>query len=89
MKSKWKEKSAVDKILIIIRIIASVVISALCLLQLCDVWDKALAAAVPLAGVNILIQSIQEYKAHKVSAIFGYCCAAFIFIVSMVVLFVK
>ena len=84
MKTKWNEKSTVDKIMLVLRIIISVVVLAGAVLQITGVWDKALNVAIPLLSVVILIQSIQEHREQKkASAIVGYVC-----FVAMVVMFI-
>lgn len=75
MKSKWNEKSAADKIMLVLRIVISVVVLVSASLKLLNVWDNALIVAIPLLSVLILIQSIQEHRNHKkTSAIIGYIC---------------
>ncbi len=70
MKTKWNEKSVVDKILFVLRIIVSIAVLIGAALQLLGVWDRALNIAVPLLSALILIQSIQEQKENrKASAI--------------------
>ena len=77
MKTKWNEKSTADKIMLVLRIIISVTVLAGAVLQIMDVWDKALNVSIPLLSVLILIQSIQEHKEQKkASAIVGYVCFA-------------
>lgn len=84
MRTKWNEKSVVDKILLVLRIVISVVVLVGAALQLTGVWDKALNVSIPLLSVLILIQSIQEHKEQKkASAIVGYVC--FVAMVIMIV----
>ncbi len=84
MKTKWNEKSVVDKILLVLRIVISVVVLVGAALQITGVWDKALNVAIPLLSVLILIQSIQEHKEQKkTSAIVGYVC--FVAMVVMII----
>ena len=84
MKTKWSEKSAIDKIMLALRIIISVVVLAGAALQITGVWDKALNVAIPLLSVLILIQSIQEHREQKkASAIVGYVC--FVAMVVMII----
>ncbi|MBE6651339.1 MAG: hypothetical protein E7613_08510 [Ruminococcaceae bacterium] len=84
MKTKWNEKSAADKIILVLRIVISLVVLVGAALQLTGVWDKALNVAVPLLSMLILIQSIQEHREQKkASAIVGYIC--FVAIVVMII----
>ena len=84
MKTKWNEKSAADKIILVLRIVISLVVLVGAALQLTGVWDKALNVAVPLLSMLILIQSIQEHREQKkASAIVGYIC--FVAMVVMII----
>ena len=75
MKRQWNEKSTIDKVLLVLRIIVSAAVIVCAALKLLDVWDDALRLAIPLLSVVILIQSIQEHKEQKkVSALIGYVC---------------
>ena len=90
MKTKWNEKSTADRIMLILRIIISVAVLIGAVLQITDVWDKALNVAVPLLSVLILIQSVQEHKEQKkASAIVGYVCFAAMVVMIIGALFVK
>lgn len=53
------------------------------------IWDKALHVAMPLIGIELLIQSRQEWRKNRISAILGFCAALFIFIYCAVVWFMK
>lgn len=84
MKIKWSEKSTLDKVLLVLRIIVSIAVLIGAVLQLIGVWDRALNIAVPLLSALILIQSIQEQKENKkASAIIGYVC--FVAMVVMII----
>lgn len=84
MKSKWNEKSAVDKTLFALRIIVSVAVLIGAVLQVAGVWDKPLNMVVPLLSVLILIQSVVEHREQKkTSAIIGYAC--FVAMVIMII----
>lgn len=75
MKAQWNEKSIIDKILIISRIIISVIVLVCAVLQIIGLWDNALSVAIPLLSIVILIQSIMEHREKKMaSAIVGYVC---------------
>jgi len=77
VETKWNEKSAADKIMLILRVVISVAVLVGAALQLTGVWDKALNVAIPLLSILILIQSIQEQREQKkASAIIGYVCFA-------------
>ena len=87
MKRKWKELSNADKLMLTVRIVASILVVVFAALQLLGVWDKAINLAAPLMGIVLLIQSAQEWKQHRGVAIFGLCAAMFILGCAIVVWF--
>ena len=89
MKTKWKEKTAAERALLILRILISVVVIVLAALQLCGVWDNAINYAVPIVGLNLLVVSFQEWKKNRISSVVGFVCAVFILVCSIVVYFYK
>lgn len=76
---KWNEKLTLDKVITITRLIASAGVIVFALLQLLEIWDKAINVSAPLMGVVLVLQSIQEWKKHRGIAIFALCAALFIF----------
>jgi len=89
MKSKWNSKTPGEKALLLFRIVISAAIVVFALLQLFEVWNKALYIAVPLMGVNSLLISVQEWKQSRISAIVSLCVAVFVFACTAVVWFAK
>ena len=87
MKRKWRDLSQVDKFMLSVRIVASILVVIFAALQLLGVWDKAINLAAPLMGTVLLIQSVQEWKKRRGVAIFGLCAALFIFGCAIVVWF--
>lgn len=87
MKRKWRDLSQVDKFMLSVRIVASILVVIFATLQLLGVWDKAINLAAPLMGTVLLIQSVQEWKKQRGVAIFGLCAALFIFGCAIVVWF--
>ena len=85
MKKKLSDISVSSKIMLIVRIIASICVVVFAALQLFGVWDKAINLAAPLMGIVLLIQSVQEWKQQRGVAIFGLCAALFIFGCAIVV----
>jgi len=79
MKRNWKELSNADKLMVTVRIVASILVVVFAVLQLLGVWDKAINLAAPMMGLVLLIQSVQEWKKQRGVAIFGLCAALFIF----------
>lgn len=59
------------------------------LLELLQIWDKAVNVAVPLLGFGLVIQAAQEWKTRKKSSIVCLVTALVIFTVSLVVWFIK
>lgn len=85
MKTKWNEMKSIDKVLLMIRIIMSIVVVILGALQITGKVEGAINYAVPLLGVYLIILSIQEWKNSRVQAILSICIAIFIFVVTGVV----
>ena len=85
MKRKWRDLPQVDKSMLIVRIVTSVLVVVFAALQLLGVCEKAINLAAPLMGIVLVIQSVQEWKQHRGVAIFGLCAALFIFGCSIVV----
>ena len=87
MKRKWRELSQSDKFMLVVRVAMSILVVLFAALQLLGVWDKAINVAVPLMGIALLLQSVQEWKKQRGVAIFGLCAALFIFGCAIVVWF--
>ena len=85
---KWYETTASNKVMLIVRIFASMCVVVFAALQLFGVWDRAINLAVPLMGIVLLIQSLQEWKLHRGVAIISLCAALFNFGCAIVVWFV-
>lgn len=89
MQTAWNQKTKLDKVLLFLRLTASVGATVCALLHIFLIWDKALHVAVPLIGIELLIQSIQEWKKNRISAVLGFCAALFMFVCCAVVWFMK
>lgn len=87
MKTDRNDKSNADRVLFISNITVSVAVIVTAMLQLFDIWSKAINVCCPLMGVMMVLQAIREWKLHRGVAVFSLCCAAFIFICSVIVLF--
>ena len=85
----WSDKEKVEKVLIVMRIFISIIIMVAAIIQLLGIYDKAINLAVPMTGILLIVQAIQEWKTNRGVAILGVCSAIFIFICSFVVFFVK
>ena len=89
MKSRWKEMSTINKVVLVVRIVLSIVIMVLAVLQILGVMESAINYTMPLLGVYFVILSIQEWKTQRGYALFSIGVALFIFIVAFVVWFGK
>ena len=87
MQDKRNGSSKGDKIMFVIRIVLSVLVLFLALLQISGAVDQAVDYAVPLLGAYLFILSVQEWKQNRGSAILSICLALFIFIVTYIVWF--
>jgi len=89
MRTAWSQKTKLDKVFLVLRLTASVGATVCALLHIFLIWDKALHVAVPLIGIQLLIESIQEWRKNRISAVFGFCAALFMFVCCAVVWFMK
>lgn len=89
MTNGFQALSKQDRILTVLRMIVSVLTIVFSLLRLLHVWENATFVAIPLLGVLMLIQGLQEWKRNRTSAILLLVVALFIFIVSIVNIFSK
>lgn len=87
MKSDRKEKSTAHKAIYIAKLVCTAGVIVFALLQLFEVWDKAINVSAPLMGVVLLLQAIQLWKKQRGMAILGLCTALFIFGCAVVVWF--
>ena len=83
----WNEKTIPFKILTIFGLIISVTIIALALMQIFNIWDKAINVFEPLLGVLMLIQAIENWKTNRATAYFSLFIAIFIFLIAIIILF--
>jgi uncharacterized membrane protein HdeD (DUF308 family) len=81
MHNNWKEKSMSEKVISISRIAVSVCVIILALLHLLNVCS-AIDVVISLVGVNLLLQSIQEWRKDRFTAIFSLCTALFVFAIT-------
>ena len=76
-------------IVTVLSIVVSVSIIVLAALQLLDIWAGSINVLVPLLGLNSLCQAFTQWNTHRKIAYFDIAVAAFIFVCSIVVFFVK
>ena len=89
MKTNWKNAPLLQKVVTIISILASLSVVVLAVLQIFDIWEQAINIYMPLMGVTMLCQSYTQWNNSRKVAYFSIGTAAFIFICSIVVFFVK
>ena len=89
MKTNWENTPTSYKTVTIISILASLSTVVLAVLQIFDVWEQAINIYMPLMGVTMLCQSYMQWNNSRKVAYFSIGTAAFIFICSIVVFFVK
>ena len=75
------------KMLLWLRILVSAAVLVLAALQLLQVWDRAIHAAVPLLGVTMVLQAATEWHTHRAAAVLGLCAAGFLFACTVAVFF--
>ena len=85
MKKTWKESSALDKFIIIFSVIVSLAVVVFAILQIFNVWDKAINLCCPLLGVVMLCHAYIECNTRRKIAYF--CTALFILVCSIIVFF--
>lgn len=73
--------------LFVFQIIVSLVVITAAVIQITGLHPKAVNVAVPMVGLMLLLQGIGNWKNDRAAAITGFCCAGFIFVVSVVVFF--
>ena len=83
----WNEKTIPFKILTIFGLIISVTIIVLALMQIFNIWDKAINVFEPLLGILMLIQAIENWKTNRATAYFSLFIAIFIFLIAIIILF--
>ena len=89
MKPTWKEASLTHKFVTVFSVIVSISVVVLAILQMFDVWDKSINLCCPLLGVEMLCQAYIQWNTYRKVAYFSIGTAAFIFVCTIVVFFVK
>ncbi|BBF42511.1 hypothetical protein lbkm_1193 [Lachnospiraceae bacterium KM106-2] len=75
------------KVTSILMIICSVFVIVLACLYLFGIWKDAINLMEPMLGITILMQGVLQWKEHRTYAIISFGCAIFIFVVSIIVLY--
>lgn len=88
LKENWKQKLWYERIIFIAGLLSSVAVVVLAVLQLCNVWNDAAYAYIPLMSITMLSQAYENRNRSKSVAWFSLGTAVFIFIVWVLVAFV-
>ncbi len=88
-KARWKAVPLSHKTVTVISVLASLSVVALAVLQMLDLWNRAINLCVPLMGVTMLCQAYIQWNNSRKVACFSIGTAVFIFICAAVVFFVK
>ena len=88
-KTNWKDTPVLHKVITILSVLVSLSVVVLAVLQMFDIWDRAINLCCPLLGVEMLCQAYTQWNTNRKVAYFSIGTAAFIFICSIVVFFVK
>ena len=89
MKTKWKDIPLLDKIVTVISLVVSSSVLALGILQIFNVWDKAINVAVPMMGITMLCQAYTFWNKSRKLAYFSIGAAVFIFLCAIGVFFLN
>ncbi len=84
---EWNKKTLLSKILTIIGFIVSITVIILAILNIFILWNNAIYVYEPLIVVLILIQAKEYWQKNKKVAYISLFAAIFIFIVTIVILF--
>ena len=87
MKKTWKERTKLEKGLLISRTAVSLIIICASIMKLLNVWPNALNLAIPLFAVYYLLETIYNWKNNKDVAAFSLFMAIIVIAVSCVVFF--
>lgn len=89
MKTKWKDIPLLDRVVTVISLVASSSVLALGILQIFNIWDKAINVAVPLMGITMLCQAYTFWNKSRKLAYFSIGAAVFIFLCAIGVFFLN
>lgn len=79
----WKDKSTLDKVLLVVQMILSILVIILSVVKLTGMWDHALYAIEPLMGLVMLIMSWQYRNNNKILCLFCLAVGIFVFTVTI------
>jgi hypothetical protein len=88
LKDNWKQKLWYERIIFIAGLLCSVAVLVLAVLQLCDVWNDAAYAYMPLMAITMLSQAYENRNRSKGVAVFSLGTAIFSLVSWVLVAFV-
>jgi hypothetical protein len=87
MKKRWNERTKLEKIIGISRIIVSLVIIYASIMKFINIWPKGLNIAIPLFALYYLLETIYNWKIDKDMAALSLIMTIIITVVSCAVFF--
>ena len=87
MKAKWNDLSIIDKVITIISLASSSLVLVFAILQIFNIWDKAINVAIPLMAITTLCQAYTFWNKSRKVAYFSIASAVFIFLCAIGVFF--
>ena len=89
MKSQWKDKSLLHKIVAIISIIACLSVIVLSTLQIFDIWNEANNITIPMMGVILICQAYLQWNTSRKAAYFSIGASVIVFICTIIVFCIR
>ena len=83
----WKNLSIAHKVVTIIFVVVNAFVLLFAVLQLLNIWDKAINICIPLFGIADLCQAYLQWNTNRKIAYLEIGLAVFIFICTGVVFF--
>lgn len=78
MKAKWNDLSTIDKVITIVSLASSSLVLVFAILQIFNIWDKAINVVIPLMGITMLCQAYTFWNKSRKVAYFSIGAAVFI-----------
>ena len=89
MKKKWNEMPLPDRIASVLSVVIGLIVIALALIQILDIWRDAAYVYIPLLGVNQLLLAYVQWKSNRKAAIVSLCAVSFVFACTIAVYLLK
>jgi len=88
-KQVWAQLPIKEKVLMVLITTFSLIVIVLAMTQVLGLWNDATYVYVPLMGVVMVLQAIQNWKRNRVVSIFSLVAALFVFAVTFWVVFLR